>query len=1449
MKSLISKQVERFLREQKNYKRWLAVFLCLAVVVTIGTAAALKYKGIAVTTDNEEVEVHMEDASASGDTKTAHVHTDACYEEKKVLICEAGKAEQGHVHDDSCYSVSGGTEELTCDKEEHSHDDSCYTTETVSETVSHVETDEEGNETTVEETVEHEEKKLTCGKEEHTHGSDCYSVSGGEKTLTCGLEEGEGTAVSDHVHDDSCYEIQKVLICGENADEAEDPEEEPAEEPVEEIIEDVSGNDVEEEILEDVSGNDLPAEPVVQECEDEDGTVKVIAEYGPEAGLPENAELKVKRIWEDDADYQKYEEEFKEELENEEAKVELLLDVGFYVDGEEVEPTGTVSITVQILDNSINMNEKTDIVHFGKEKESFMGVDVEEDNDGNKSTNIELSSFSTIALGSSEFKYTKYAPVSVDELDGKTVLITLNEQIEGTQFRKILLDTGVNPNLDSKDIPEENEGKFNTTEELPRWTFERVGSEGNKFYIRLDGTDNYMNITDEGYGLQIGNTRQELNVEVFSETRKVKISKDGGFVYLFPGTFKFTSSGDSSIDDFGHLTLYTSEEIENDPNQFTVKYWLNENSTDHFRVPVDGNLFDAGTSLGKIRVPIKEEGNKKLVEIPLTGITDEGIDIGRPGNSDSEQGVLDYGGHKHLFYGWSRTRDANYLWADMGLPQQEPKRYVYGEKYCGKDFLINGKPVPTYVESGKLVLDVSEFGEKSIDLFAIWATPNEEGVVYYGGGNTAKENLKNPDAYGVKFYVNVTGQIPHEPGSFPVSDFTAGVRAYDKEKGEYVDNPLKYWMHIYGNENREAIHANLKCEPKDEDILAAIQAKGNIVIDNETIDFKGMSLENFKRDYYVEWYVCKDHDDNWHIDGALIKKSNWRLTYEGNGATFPSTIIPSTSYPYTNKVTVKNTVDGNGQQSNEEPVKLGYNFAGWNTREDGSGTWFYLGDVISVNQETGQVFKGEDSVNGLIAEKNDNDVRELTLYAQWTKGTNSLKVTKTDKNNIPLKGAKFTLNECEQNEAGILQPTKVGEAITSENGVLTINDLKNDTYYRLDESYAPNGYGIRTIYFSVVVPENKNGNMSISILNEKAEKIETPNWLEKEYIGNGSSSGTGGLASINFKIEDEAIFQNVHFKKIDENGEPMEGVKFELYREENTSSGKEYITKGESNETKKAEDGEFSFNNLSTLPYGKYCLKEITAPTNYKKVAVYFEINDPVGDGSNGMVVTKVAEIDGTKENEIKDFDPEDYLVVPETEKGTTIDSNGNTINVTGYSYTLTIKNQLKAQTVLLEKRATDGTDKLLSGAKFSIYKAPVDTEADKAVSEGTEQPNPSDKVRETEETDQSGRTSLGELDAGTYYLFEEKAPEGYILPTKPVKIVVRNDGVTVYNGGSETTAERDDISKAYIVKIYNSTGAILPETGGPGTVAYTFGGLAVIAVGLMYGLSMRRKREKGGLN
>lgn len=105
MRSKIMKQAERFLREQKNYKRWLSVFLCLAAVVALSTVMVLRYTGTAMTGDPQ---CGMEE----------HTHTEECYQEK--LIC-GQEAEEGHEHTEECYE-----KELICEMEEHVHEDACY---------------------------------------------------------------------------------------------------------------------------------------------------------------------------------------------------------------------------------------------------------------------------------------------------------------------------------------------------------------------------------------------------------------------------------------------------------------------------------------------------------------------------------------------------------------------------------------------------------------------------------------------------------------------------------------------------------------------------------------------------------------------------------------------------------------------------------------------------------------------------------------------------------------------------------------------------------------------------------------------------------------------------------------------------------------------------------------------------------------------------------------------------------------------------------------------------------------------------------------------------------------------------------------------------------------------------------------------------------------------------
>lgn len=184
------KQASKILRDKKMYQRWLAIFMCLALVVTSGTVTALKLTGQAWTGTEQVLTC----------TYQPHQHTPECYNEAGELVC--GLSDKVlHTHDARCYDAEGnlvcGMEEL----EEHSHTSACYT----------------------------EHRALICGQEEHEaipehhHTEDCYTVvTTEERVLTCGLEESDGEpaveAVPGHVHTDACYAIEtkSVLVSEES---------------------------------------------------------------------------------------------------------------------------------------------------------------------------------------------------------------------------------------------------------------------------------------------------------------------------------------------------------------------------------------------------------------------------------------------------------------------------------------------------------------------------------------------------------------------------------------------------------------------------------------------------------------------------------------------------------------------------------------------------------------------------------------------------------------------------------------------------------------------------------------------------------------------------------------------------------------------------------------------------------------------------------------------------------------------------------------------------------------------------------------------------------------------------------------------------------------------------------------------------------------------------------
>jgi len=95
-------------------------------------------------------------------------------------------------------------------------------------------------------------------------------------------------------------------------------------------------------------------------------------------------------------------------------------------------------------------------------------------------------------------------------------------------------------------------------------------------------------------------------------------------------------------------------------------------------------------------------------------------------------------------------------------------------------------------------------------------------------------------------------------------------------------------------------------------------------------------------------------------------------------------------------------------------------------------------------------------------------------------------------------------------------------------------------------------------------------------------------------------------------------------------------------------------------------------------------------------------------------------------------------------------------------------------------------------------------------------------------------------LAAGTYYLKETKAPEGYNKLTAPIKVTIeKSKDATDVSQWTLKDAKGNDINNK-IVKIENSTGSLLPSTGGMGTIIF-----AVIAAILVLGVAVSFIRDK----
>ncbi len=181
-----------------------------------------------------------------------------------------------------------------------------------------------------------------------------------------------------------------------------------------------------------------------------------------------------------------------------------------------------------------------------------------------------------------------------------------------------------------------------------------------------------------------------------------------------------------------------------------------------------------------------------------------------------------------------------------------------------------------------------------------------------------------------------------------------------------------------------------------------------------------------------------------------------------------------------------------------------------------------------------------------------------------------------------------------------------------------------------------------------------------------------------------------------------------------------------------------------------------------------------------------------------------------------------------------------------------TVPVEAKTHTYPLQIKKTDkSTGDLLAGATFRLYRNETDAKNNtdaipvKMITEGKyvfdAASTGMDMVSVKNELGSNVNLEVNGLKEGTYYLVETQAPVGYNKITAPIKITIQKS--TTGNPEDWTLSKDDVVEVGKIINVQNSTGTILPGTGGMGTVIFTVVGITMI-VGIAISFVYSRKKS-----
>lgn len=239
------------------------------------------------------------------------------------------------------------------------------------------------------------------------------------------------------------------------------------------------------------------------------------------------------------------------------------------------------------------------------------------------------------------------------------------------------------------------------------------------------------------------------------------------------------------------------------------------------------------------------------------------------------------------------------------------------------------------------------------------------------------------------------------------------------------------------------------------------------------------------------------------------------------------------------------------------------------------------------------------------------------------------------------------------------------------------------------------------------------------------------------------------------------------------------------------------------------------------------------------------------GTGNRTMALDLSAWVRANQTNKGKEFTVTYYAKVNKdavvTEKNNATLQYGNKPGDT----TTTTPSEAKTPTYPLDiKKIKKGSNEKLAGAKFRLYSSEADAKANdesKAIKvspvvagvAGNYVVDPESTTTEFESVESIGEKGynlhLNGLAAGDYWLKETEAPAGFNKLTDPIKVTITKTSDTEW-----TISKGEQVETDKIIDIENSTGSLLPSTGGAGVIV--FAGVAIL---LVFGVVVSFIRDK----